>query len=95
PPVTGSLPLDGDIAWVRMPAQAEGWFDIEVTSNLYYFRVDLYLYEEGFGYTWYDGYDGYEGEVYLSTDGDGVNDTLILVRNTSGEGGGNFEVSVR
>lgn len=95
PPVTGDLPLDGDIAWVRMPAQADGWFDIEVTSNLYYFRVDLYLYEEGFGYTWYDGYDGYEGEVYLSTDGDGVSDTLILVRNTSGEGGGNFEVSVR
>ncbi len=95
PPVTGSLPLDGDIAWVRMPAQAEGWYDIEVSSNLYYFRVDLYLYEEGYGYSWYDGYDGYEGEVYLSTDGDGVSDTLILVRNTSGEGRGTFEVNVR
>jgi hypothetical protein len=95
PPVAGFLPLDGDIAWVRMPALAEGWYDIEVTSDLYYFRVDLYLYEEGVGYSWYDGSDDYEGEVYLSTNGDGVSDTFILVRNTSGEGGGAFEVSVR
>ncbi|MBT7645525.1 MAG: hypothetical protein HN768_00580 [Rhodospirillaceae bacterium] len=94
-PATGSLMMDGDIAWFRMPMLAEGWYDIEVTSNgLPYLRADLYRYEPGFGYYWYDGYEGYDGEVFLTTDGDAMSDVLLLVRNT-GEEGGNFEVTVR
>ena len=90
----GTLLTDGDLTWMRLPALAEGWYDIEVTSrDMPYLRADIYRYEPGYGFYWYDGHEGYDGEVFLSTDGNGIDDVFIMIRNT-GEQGGSFEVLV-
>jgi len=95
PGAKGMLAMDGDIAWFRLEAAPAGQHDITVQSpTMPYLFVELFLHEDG-GYAWLDGMEGYDGLTELLLDTDGTDDVFILVRNPSGEGTGEFTLTVK
>ena len=91
--VAGSLAGESDIAWFRIDPM-EGWHTLTVRSDaMPYLNVDLFVQQPD-GYYWLDAMEGYDGVTELSFEGDPANAMFVLVRNPSGEGAGDFRVSV-
>ena len=90
---SGSLVGESDIAWFRVDP-SEGWHDLTIRSDaMPYLNVDLFV-EQGDGYYWLDTMEGYDGLTELSFEGDPAGAMFVLVRNPSGDGAGDFRISV-
>ena len=91
--VAASLAGESDIAWFRLDPM-EGWRTLTVRSDaMPYLNVDLFV-QQGNGYYWLDAMEGYDGVTELSFEGNPATPMFLLVRNPSGEGTGDFRVSV-
>ena len=93
PEVAGRLDSESDIAWFRI-APLSGSHTVTVESEaMPYLGIDLFA-RTADGYAWLDTMEGYEGLTELSFEGDPVQAIYVLVRNPSGEGTGDFRVSL-
>ncbi len=92
-PAAGSLAGESDIAWFRLEP-SEGWYNLTISSDtMPYLNVDLFV-QQADGYYWLDTMEGYDGLTELSFEGDPANAMFMLVRNPSGDGAGDFRISV-
>lgn len=93
PEALGNLASESDVAWFRVDP-TEGWHTVTVNSeDMPYLNIDLFAQETD-GYYWLDTAEGYDGATELSFEGDPGRAMFILVRNTSGDGLGDFRISL-
>lgn len=93
PETLGNLGSESDIAWFRVDP-TQGWHTVTVRSDdMPYLNLELFGEEPG-GYFWMDSMEGYDGVTELSFEGDPQRAVFLLVRNPTGEGLGDFSISL-